>query len=226
MTLSKRLVSGLARVRDAVTPKQPHFYGLLETAAEHVQLCTADAQMVCAATNENTLQEACQSFLAHRQAARAANKAVKHAVDTTFLPPINDRETHSLAEAFARVVKATKIALRAAELLDLPDVVEGRENMGGLIAEAGTKIVAGVRLLRSKDWNALAVLAHQIRDLEEQSDEIFLTGVKHLNQVDVQTPADLRELQNAQSLLYELENILDECASVAHVLQTIASGNR
>ncbi|MFN8391820.1 MAG: hypothetical protein U0136_16140 [Bdellovibrionota bacterium] len=227
MSRLRRFVSGLAALRDRLLPEQPNFYHLLEAAAAEVQKCTAQAQRCCSATSDAAgRHNAFETFATHRLAARRAVKAIKREVDSTFLPPINDVQSHALAEALGAVVRAVKMALRDAEFFDFPPEIEGVVEMGELILNAGKDVERGVGLLRLKKWDELTELTHSVRDLEERSDTIALAALRRLNEADLETVVEYRRLSNAQKYLSNLETVLDRCAAVAHVLQTISSGNR
>jgi uncharacterized protein Yka (UPF0111/DUF47 family) len=219
-------IVGLSTLRDWLFADQPEYYKTLEAAAENVQCCTTEAQSCCNATSQEARKAAFSAFLTKRTVARTSIKAIRRAIENSFLPPINDRESHMFADALSRVVKAIKVALRDAEMLALPSEIKGSADMGRLIAEAGNNIVRGVKLLQRKNWETLVDLAHGIHDLEERSDKIFLDAVEELNRSEPGSAAELRLALNIERYLSRLESILDECAAVANVLQTIASGNR
>ncbi len=226
MNILKAFVGILIALRDRIAPKQTAFYQPLELAVEKVNACIADMISCCTAKDQAARLQAAREFDTHRALARTAIRSVRLAAENSFLPPIEQRHVHKLAETLSEVVKAVKLAFRQVSLVDLELPAYGSDKFAELLGGASENLSLGIRFLRNKDWASLTGATLTIRDLETVGDDLYLAAAKALSIAPLGSVEELRLHLQTENFISRLETILDKCDGVAVSMRAIASETR
>ncbi len=134
----------------------------------------------------------------------------------TFITPIEQEDILLLAHALDEVIDFAEEVADKIELYSVTTITDSAKEFGECLAKAGAELARASAML--EDFKGLDPVLQNIHRLENEGDQITRTALQKLFESD-QTPADLIKWKDLYALL---ESTLDECESVAEIMETIA----
>jgi predicted phosphate transport protein (TIGR00153 family) len=200
----------------SLIPKNGRFYDLFVDLSQ-LLIQTSDA--MCDLMNEYTDTE--------RKAARvfeleSESDGVTHSIYTlmnqTFLTPIDREDIAALAQRMDDVVDYVEATTTSLTMYGIVSVTPAAAQLAALIRLQCMEIARAIEVLRSgRKLNDIIAIVHEINRLENQGDVLFVRAMADLFEGDL--PAT--EIIKWREVYDELENALDSCENVSHVLESI-----
>jgi uncharacterized protein len=125
-----------------------------------------------------------------------------------------------LAHALDEVVDLAEEVADKIELYGIATVTDSAKEFGECLAQAGVELAKAVHML--EDFKGLEPVLTNVHRLENEGDEITRVALQKLFARNDQTAADLIKWKDLYALL---ESTLDECESVAEIMETISIKN-
>jgi uncharacterized protein Yka (UPF0111/DUF47 family) len=135
----------------------------------------------------------------------------------TFVTPMEPEDILLLAHALDEVVDLAEEVADKIELYRIATITDSAKDFGECLARAGLELVKAVNLL--ENFTGLDPVLKEIHRLENAGDQITRVALQKLFAGDHQMPGDLIKWKDLYALL---ESTLDECESVAEIIETIA----
>jgi uncharacterized protein Yka (UPF0111/DUF47 family) len=125
-----------------------------------------------------------------------------------------------LAHSLDEVVDLAEEVADKLELYGIVSITDSAKEFGECLARAGIELVKAVGML--EDFKGLDPVLKEVHRLENAGDEITRFALQKLFADNHQTAADLIKWKDIYALL---ESTLDECESVAEIMETISIKN-
>ena len=138
----------------------------------------------------------------------------------TFSAPIEPEDILLLAHALDEVVDFAEEVADKIELYGIGEIPDSAKDFGECLAKAGIELAKALGMLH--DFNGLDPVLQNIHRLENEGDQITRLALQRLFEANHQKPADLIKWKDIYGLL---ESTLDECESVAEIMETISIKN-
>lgn len=138
----------------------------------------------------------------------------------TFSAPIEPEDILSLAHSLDEVVDLAEEIADKIELYRITEITDSAKDFGECLAKAGVELARALGML--EDFKGLEPVLQEIHRLENEGDAITRVALQKLFAGNHETPASLIKWKDLYSLL---ESTLDECESVAEVMETISIKN-
>ena len=138
----------------------------------------------------------------------------------TFSAPIEPEDILLLAHSLDEVVDFAEEIADKVELYRITEITDSAKDLGECLAKAGVELSKALGML--EDFNGLEPILTEIHRLENEGDAITRVALQKLFVTNHETPASLIKWKDLYALL---ETTLDECESVAEVIETISIKN-
>jgi uncharacterized protein len=138
----------------------------------------------------------------------------------TFSAPIEEEDILLLAHALDEVVDLAEEVADKIELYDISTITDSAKEFGECLAKAGIELAKGLAML--ENFKGLDSVLKNVHLLENEGDQITRIALQKLFVGNHLTPADLIKWKDIYSLL---ESTLDECETVAEIMETISIKN-
>jgi uncharacterized protein Yka (UPF0111/DUF47 family) len=138
----------------------------------------------------------------------------------TFTTPMEQEDILRLAHGLDQIVDLAEEISDKIDLYEIVLITDSAKQFGECLAKAGMELGHAVDNL--EDFNGIDAVLQEIHRLENDGDSITRYALQKLFETDHQTPADLIKWKDLYSLL---ESTLDECESVAEIIETIEIKN-
>jgi uncharacterized protein len=138
----------------------------------------------------------------------------------TFSAPIEQEDILMLAHSLDEVVDLAEEVADKIELYGITTITDSAKEFGECLAKAGIELAKALALL--EDFKGLEPVLKNVHRLENDGDQITRVALQKLFAASQQTPADLIKWKDVYALL---ESTLDECESVAEIMETISIKN-
>jgi predicted phosphate transport protein (TIGR00153 family) len=138
----------------------------------------------------------------------------------TFVTPMEQEDILLLAHSLDEVVDFAEEVADKLELYDVSIITDSAKKFGECLAKAGIELAKAVDML--EDFKGLEPVLKEIHRLENDGDQITRVALQKLFTTDHQAPADLIKWKDLYALL---ESTMDECESVAEIMETISIKN-
>jgi uncharacterized protein len=135
----------------------------------------------------------------------------------TFTTPIEQEDILRLAHGLDQIVDLAEEFSDKIDLYEISSITDSAKRFGECLANAGVELAKAVDKL--EDFKEIDPVLQEIHRLENDGDSITRYALQRLFETDHQTPADIIKWKDLYSLL---ETTLDECESVAEIIETIA----
>jgi uncharacterized protein Yka (UPF0111/DUF47 family) len=202
-------------VKLSLVPRERRFYGLFKRQGALVS---------------ETLTELSKSLLEGRSR-HPRLRDLEHECDSvthdiynltnrTFSAPIEPEDILLLAHGLDEVVDLAEEFADKVELYGIVSITDSAKEFGECLAKAGVELAKAVDML--EDFAGLDPVLQNVHRLENEGDQITRAALQKLFEADHQTPAELIKWKDLYALL---ESTLDECESVAEIMETIAIKN-
>ena len=140
--------------------------------------------------------------------------------NSTFTTPIEQEDILLLAHGLDQVVDLAEEVSDKIDLYKIESITDSAKQFGECLAKAGVELAKAVNKL--EDFEGIDLVLKEIHRLENDGDSITRYALQRLFETNHKTPADLIKWKDLYSLL---ESTLDECESVAEIIETIAIKN-
>jgi uncharacterized protein len=138
----------------------------------------------------------------------------------TFVTPMEQEDILLLAHSLDEVVDFAEEVADKIELYGIATITDSAKEFGECLAKAGIELGKAVNML--DDFSGLDPVLEEVHRLENAGDQITRVALQKLFASHDQTPADLIKWKDLYALL---ESTLDECESVAEIMETISIKN-
>ena len=138
----------------------------------------------------------------------------------TFTTPMEQEDILRLAHGLDQIVDLAEEISDKIDLYEIVAITDSAKQFGECLAKAGMEL--GHAVDRLEDFNGIDTVLQEIHRLENDGDSITRYALQKLFETDYQTAADLIKWKDLYSLL---ESTLDECESVAEIIETIEIKN-
>jgi uncharacterized protein Yka (UPF0111/DUF47 family) len=138
----------------------------------------------------------------------------------TFVTPMEPEDILMLAHSLDEVVDLAEEVADKIELYGIATITDSAKELGECLAKAGIELAKALDML--EDFKGLDPVLKDIHSLENAGDEITRVALQKLFTGNHQTPVDLIKWKDIYALL---ESTLDECESVAEIMETISIKN-
>jgi uncharacterized protein len=125
-----------------------------------------------------------------------------------------------LAHSLDEVVDLAEEVADKIDLYGIATITDSAKEFGECLAKAGIELAKALALL--EDFKGLDPVLKNVHRLENEGDQITRTALQKLFADTHQTPVDLIKWKDIYALL---ESTLDECESVAEIMETISIKN-
>ena len=122
-----------------------------------------------------------------------------------------------LAHSLDEVVDLAEEVADKIELYRIATITDSAKEFGECLARAGLELAKAVTML--EDFTGLDPVLKEVHRLENAGDQITRVALQKLFAVNHELPADLIKWKDIYALL---ESTLDECESVAEIMETIS----
>jgi uncharacterized protein Yka (UPF0111/DUF47 family) len=138
----------------------------------------------------------------------------------TFTTPMEPEDILMLAHSLDEVVDLAEEVADKIDLYGIATITDSAKEFGECLAKAGIELAKALDML--EDFKGLDPVLKDIHSLENEGDEITRVALQKLFTGNHQTPVDLIKWKDIYALL---ESTLDECESVAEIMETISIKN-
>ena len=140
--------------------------------------------------------------------------------NSTFTTPIEQEDILLLAHGLDQVVDLAEEVSDKIDLYKVESITDSAKQFGECLAKAGIELAKAVD--RLEDFKGIDAVLQEIHRLENDGDSITRFALQRLFEMNHKTPVDVIKWKDLYSLL---ESTLDECESVAEIIETIAIKN-
>lgn len=139
-------------------------------------------------------------------------------VNKTFVTPLDREDIVALAQRMDDVVDHIEATATSIEMYGIPAPTAAASGLADLARLQCVQLARAIEVLRHKSrLKEILVLAKEINRLENEGDSLYLKANAKL--FDGEMPAT--EIIKWREIYNELENSIDSCENVAHVLEAI-----
>ena len=138
----------------------------------------------------------------------------------TFTTPIEQEDILLLAHGLDQVVDLAEEVSDKIDLYKIESITDSAKQFGECLANAGVELAKAIDKL--EDFKGIEPVLEEIHRLENDGDTITRYALQRLFETNHKTPADVIKWKDLYSLL---ESTLDQCESVAEIIETIAIKN-
>jgi len=140
--------------------------------------------------------------------------------NSTFVPPIDPADILHLAHSVDEIVDLAEEVSDKIGLYEIRSITESAKNMGQCLADAGSRLSEALDHLA--DFEGIAPALEDVHRLENDGDRITRDALQKLFDSEHQSAEELIKWKDLYALL---ESTLDECESVAEIVETMAIKN-
>jgi uncharacterized protein len=210
-----RLFGGGKRVKLSLIPREHRFYDLFKRQGALVsETLTELRDSLLEGKNRHSrlreLEHTCDDV----------THDIYNLTNRTFTTPMEQEDILLLAHGLDQVVDLAEEFSDKIDLYEISSITDSAKRFGECLANAGVELARAVDKL--EDFKGIEPVLQEIHRLENDGDSITRFALQRLFETNHQTPADLIKWKDLYSLL---ESTLDECESVAEIIETIAIKN-
>ena len=147
-------------------------------------------------------------------------REIYNLTNSTFTTPIEQEDILLLAHGLDQVVDLAEEVSDKIDLYKVESITDSAKQFGECLAKAGIELAKAVD--RLEDFKGIDAVLQKIHRLENDGDSITRFALQRLFEMNHKTPVDVIKWKDLYSLL---ESTLDECESVAEIIETIAIKN-
>lgn len=147
-------------------------------------------------------------------------REIYNLTNRTFTTPIEQEDILLLAHGLDQVVDLAEEVSDKFDLYEITSITNSAKRLGECLAKAGAELAKAVD--RLEEFKGIDVVLQEIHRLENEGDSITREALQRLFGTHHETPADVIKWKDLYSML---ESTLDECESVAEIIETIAIKN-
>lgn len=208
---------GIQSVIRFLLPKEEHFFDYVEQAA----VCTHTAALALAAFKEpSATAEGVR--LKVQEAEHAGDKLVhemEEALAKTFVTPIDREDLQRLSQEVDTIIDLTNAAARACAWFGVTHPSEPMVKLMGKLVECTEVLKEAMPALRRHEYSRLVETGRTLRAKEKEADTVYRDAISTIFRAE---PFDARAMFREKQVLDDLENAVDHCERVGHLLVNLA----
>jgi uncharacterized protein Yka (UPF0111/DUF47 family) len=203
----------------ALMPKEERFFVLFNRHAE-ILVHGAEALRAVLAGGD-ALAQNCARVVQHENQADQVTLEVIQAVRRTFITPFERGDITDLITSMDDAVDQMRQTVKAIGLFELREFEPLMQQLGDIILQAAQKTAEVIGLLSTmkKEADRLHTVTQEIRQLEEQSDELHDQGLKAILQTHGRS--DPMAFIIGSAMYEHLEKVVDRFENVANRVSDI-----
>lgn len=200
-------------------PKEERFFALFNRHAE-ILVKGAEALKATLAGGEGLVQN-CARVVECENQADAVTLEVIQAVRRTFITPFERGDITDLITLMDDAIDQMRQTVKVIGLFELREFDPIMRQLGDIILQSAQKTADLIRLLHGmkKEAERLHALSHEIRQLEERSDELHDQGLRDI--LKVHGRADAMAFIIGQAMYDHLEEVVDRFENVGNRVSDI-----
>ena len=199
----------------SLVPREVRFYELFRQQGEVVSR-TLDE--LCKSLQEGRSRHSILRDLEHE--GDDITRELYNLTNRTFTTPIDRDDILTLAHSLDEVVDLAEEVADRIDLYDVGAITDAAKLLGECLAQAGVGVAKAAASL--DHFRELDPVLEEIHRLENEGDAITRRALQQLLGENHRAAADLIKWKDVYALL---ESTLDECESVAEIIETIAIKN-
>ncbi len=203
-------------------PREEHFFDLLERGSASVLRSGELLVTCCDAKTAHDREKAVAAMTDEEHASDKVIEEVYHALNKTFVTPLDRADIYALATTLENVVDRIHGTITQIVVHAMEGVPEGSVEIASQVHKACVEIDAAVKLLRDlKRMDEIQKHCDAIVAMEHDGDQIFRARIGEM----FRTEKDAVRLMKNKEFLEGLENALDCCDDVANALESLVIKN-
>jgi uncharacterized protein Yka (UPF0111/DUF47 family) len=202
----------------ALLPKNDQFFDLF---AAHSRAIVAGAHGLRAALEGgDTVPQYCRVVMDREHEADGVTRDILIAVSRSFITPLDRGAIKDLVTAMDNSIDQMERTAKAVMVFDVRTFTPEMKLMGDAIVRCALLVEEAIPLLQaiSQEAERINALTEQIRDIEDDGDDLYETGVKALFE---QHKGDPMGFFTATRVYENLEKTIDRFEDVANELQGV-----
>jgi hypothetical protein len=199
----------------SLIPRERRFYHLFQQQGE---LVSETLTVLSQSLSEGQSRHTSLRDLEHR--CDDITREIYNLANRTFTTPIERADILHLAHSLDQVVDLAEEIADRIELYKVASITDAAKRMGECLASAGTQLDDATA--RLEEFNGLEPVLQEVHRLENEGDAISRVALQHLLSDGQASAGDIIKWNDLYSML---ESALDECESVAEIIETIAIKN-
>jgi uncharacterized protein len=208
---------GIQNVIRLLVPKEEHFFDFIEQgAASTFDAATALADFAKAGATAESIRLKVQE-VEHR-----GDKSVhdmEDALAKTFVTPIDREDLQRLSSEIDTITDLTNAAARACAWFGVERPNEPMVKLMNKLVEATAVLKGAAPALRAHEYGKLIDAGRALRQMEKEADTVYREAVSALFRAE---PFDAKTMFREKEVLDDLENAVDHCERVGHLLVNLA----
>lgn len=208
-------VGGATCLKLSLIPREHRFYDLFK---QQGSIASETLTGLSESLREGKSRHAALRDLEHR--CDDITHEIYNLTNRTFTTPIERADILHLAHSLDEVVDLAEEVADRIDLYKVSSIPEAAKQMGACLARAGTLLEDATS--RLEEFNGLDAVLQEIHRLENEGDAISRVALQHLLSDGKAGASDIIKWNDLYSML---EAALDECESVAEIIETIEIKN-
>jgi len=207
---------GLQSVIRWFIPREIHFYDYVE---EQAVVAYQAAAALAEFRNEGATAESVRQRV--QEVEHAGDKlvhAMEEALAKTFVTPIDREDLQRLSSELDTIADLVNAAARAIAWFGVERPTEPMNKLMDQLMACTVVLKDTMPALRKHEYQRLVECGRSLRSLEKAADTIYREEVSRL----FRTESDARVILREKEVLDDLENAVDHCETVGHLLVNLA----
>lgn len=196
-------------------PKEDHFYDYLEQQAA----VGHDAVITLGRFRSGPLQEIREEVQKLEHQGDALFRKMEEALAKTFVTPIDREDLQRLSSEIDTITDLTNAAARACAWFGVERPNEPMVKLMNKLVESTAVLKDAAPALRAHEYGKLIDAGRKLRQMEKEADTVYREAVSSLFRAE---PFDCKTMFREKEVLDDLENAVDHCERVGHLLVNLA----
>jgi uncharacterized protein len=200
----------------SLIPKNGRFYDLFVDLS---QLLIETSEAMCDLMNEYTdIQRKAERVFELESQSDGVTHSIYTLMNQTFLTPIDREDIAALAQRMDDVVDYVEATTTSLTMYGISSVTPAAGQLASLIHLQCLEIARAIEVLRAgRSLSDILAMVHEINRLENEGDVLFVRAMADLFEGGLSAT----DIIKWREVYDELENALDSCENVSHVLESI-----
>lgn len=203
-------------------PHPGQFFTLLEGIADKIEKAASVFEELRKATNCEEIASIAGRLKPIETEADTICQTLYHAIDRTFVTPIDREDLVHLTKALDNVVDSMEHMAAFASLFRFDQLTEPMRELVRITASAARKIVVAARQLRKfADPESAKEPTVAVHFLENEADAVYRQAVAELFSDGIAP----KELVRQKDMLFGLEECVDQCEDAMDMIRSVMVKN-
>lgn len=208
---------GIQNVIRWLLPKEEHFFDYVEQQT----VCAHDAALALSGftTPGTTAEEVRKKVQAAEHAGDKLVHQMEEALAKTFVTPIDREDLQRLSTEIDTITDLTNAAARACAWFGVERPTEPMSKLMAKLLEATHTLREALPALRKHEYSRIVDCGRALRLMEKDGDTVYREAVSTLFKSDA---VEAKQMLREKEVLDDLENAIDQCEKVGHLLVNLA----